>query len=415
MSKGLLSALMFFLSISYTTAQRIKVSSFSSDPNKAILMAVKTNFDTLVLDKDTKWIFAPIRIENARNKTIILEPGTDIKAKPGTFLKKTDALLKLVNCQGITILGNGGTLVMNKEEYVDGEWRHGLSLRGSSDIVIRDLTIRDSGGDGIYIAGAGKGTYSENISISNVKCLNNKRQGMSIISAKNVFIKGCEFADTKGTLPGAGLDFEPNTAEDVISGIEITDCVFRNNEHSGIKFALRTMRSHSAPITITIKNSVISNNHSPTHPRSAAEILFDANKDDPVQGKVVFENCIIENSKWGLFYSRKRADAFQVIFQDCIARNICSTATWPVIYLEVPDYKNKTGPLGGYTFNNLFVSYETDVRFMIVRGSRLGTLENLKDINGEVTLKNTGSENIKYINYNPENNLNVDFTITRKY
>lgn len=101
-----------------------------------------------------------------------------------------------------------------------------------------DFIIRDSGGDGIYIAGKGEGTFSENIYLENIKSINNKRQGMSIISAHNVFVKNCEFTETNGTLPEAGLDIEPNTPKDRIVKINFENCSFTNNNHSGILLSL---------------------------------------------------------------------------------------------------------------------------------------------------------------------------------
>ena len=397
--------------------QSVRASSFGFeiDPTRAMVLAMKSDNDTIIIDKKkVPWTVKPVRIIGVSNKVILFESETQVHAQSGAFMKTTDALLTFVKCENIQIIGNGSTLCMNKEEYLDGEWRHGISLRAAKDFSIRDLTIRDSGGDGIYIAGSERGTYSENVFIDNVQSLNNKRQGLSIISGKNITISNSLFADTKGTLPGAGLDIEPNNAEDVVSQIEINKCVFRNNDHSGIKLALGKLEDWSTPVSIYVNDCILENNHSKDHPKTAAEILIGAHKNRPVKGEVIFQNCLIKNSNWGLFYSRKRADAYTVKFIDCVGKNICQDGNWPPVFLEVPDYRKKTAGLGGFIFENLYLDYDTPVPFMIVRGSRFGTLENLQNINGDVTINSPGTEDFKFINYSKSSNLNVNIQVTRE-
>ena len=413
----LLPSMLMFSITTITLAQSVRVSSFiiESDHRRALINAISSPYDTIIVDNiDEPWVLKPVVLKARHNKVIILEKGVELQAMPGAYPKTSDALLTFIQCSNIAIEGNENVLCMNKAEYTDGEWRHLISLRACKDFRIQNLTVRESGGDGIYIAGYGRGTYSENIVIDNVLSLNNKRQGLSIISGKNILISNSRFSDTKGTLPGAGLDIEPNNEDDVLDNIRVTSCTFSNNYHSGILLALGKLKSSSKPVSIFFSNSILRNNHATEHPRSAAEILINSNKDSPVKGDVIFENCVVENSKWGIFYSRKRADAFSVLFKNCVGRNVCMDASWPPIYLEVPDYRNDTGPLGGFTFENLYLEYAAELPLMVVRGSRMGTLKNLKDITGDITIKGGAKEDFKYINYTPESNLNVSLDIVHK-
>ncbi|MEX0291104.1 MAG: right-handed parallel beta-helix repeat-containing protein [Flavobacteriaceae bacterium] len=408
---------MFLLNLA-SYGQAIKASSFgfTTDQAKALKLALNSQYDTIIIDKQDKvWSLPPMVFRGIKNKVIILEPDTEVYAKKGAFAKTNASLFSFVHCENIQIYGNMGLVCMNKEEYVDGEWRHAISLRASKKIKIQDLRIRDSGGDGIYIAGFGKGTYSEDIYIDNLRSDNNKRQGLSIISGKNITIKNSTFADTRGTLPGAGLDIEPNNEHDVISNINVENCVFKNNYHSGIMLALGRLTANSSPVSIYFKDCILSNNHAKDHPKTSAELIIGSNMKSPVKGEVVFESCTFEDSKWGLFYSRKRADAYKVSFNNCVAKRICTDGSWPVVFLEVPNYRELTGPLGGYEFNNMYLEYSTDVPFMVVRGSRLGTLKHLKDIKGDITIQGLADiKDFKYINYDPKNNLDVDLEIIRK-
>ena len=44
-----------------------------------------------------------------------------------------------------------------------------------------------------------------NMTIDNVKCLDNNRQGISVISAENLLIRNSEFSGTYGAAPMAGI------------------------------------------------------------------------------------------------------------------------------------------------------------------------------------------------------------------
>ncbi len=378
--------------------------------------ALNSDADTIVIANQSKpWLLRPMRFANLKNKVIVLENGTELRALPGAFPKTNDALFTFTNCRGIVIIGNESKIVMNKSEYTDGEWRHGISLRGCTDIEIRNITVRDTGGDGIYVAGSRARAYSENIYIDNIKSINNRRQGMTLISVKNIVVKNSLFKDTVGTMPGAGLDIEPNKATDVVTGVEIHDCIFSGNYGSGIMLAFGKSNGSSQDLDITIKNCVLSNNNSIENPRVGTEIRISANKDNPVKGQVLFEECLIENSRWGLLYSRKRADAFKVVFNSCKLKNTSKNGESPTVYLEVPDYYKTSGPLGGYEFNHLFINNESQVNFMTIRGSRLGTLRGVSDITGEITLEKPNPGNIEYINYDSSKNANLELKFTTKF
>lgn len=410
---------LFLLWCQILSAQRIEASKFGYNPNDAtecLLKAFSSKYDTIVITKQiADWKVAPLSVKNISNKTIIFKKGVVLVALPGKFGDENACLLELDNARDISVLGYGATFKMNKKEYLDGEWRHALSLMQCENITIKGLVIRDSGGDGVYIAGRDKGTFSENIHIEDIRSINNKRQGMSIISAQNVLVRNCEFTETGGTLPEAGLDIEPNNSKDRIVNINFEQCSFTNNNHSGILVALGKLDAGSLPVTISFTDCYLSNNHVQSNKYPSAEININANKNNPVGGSVLFEDCLIENSNWRMLYSRKRSDAFTVTFKNCAAINICKNKKYPPIGFEVPDYRTIFSSLGGFTFNNLYIQYSNTNPIIEIRGSRLGTLEHVKDISGGITVKNRfldPLEQIKYINYNPELNVKVDLKIS---
>ena len=398
-----------------SNASRIKVSTFGfkTDPSLALMQALKSDYDTLVIDlQQEDWVLTPMRIRNIANKVILLEKGVVLRAKPGAYTHRNDCLLKFIECTNIQILGTDNLLQMNKEEYVDGEWRNVIGLRNCKDVVIRNLTVRDSGGDGIYIDGFAKGTYSENIKICYVKSLNNKRQGISIISAKNVWIENCLFADTIGTFPGAGIDLEPDRKDNILEQITIINCVFQNNYNAGVKIALHKLEADSKPISVLFKGCSLINNHSVDNPKPSSEILIGANALTPVKGEIRFEDCTIKDSKWGILFSRKRADGFKVVFDGCKALDICQKTTGPMVYLEAPDGRIDVGPLGGFEFHDLKVKYRRNVPLLQVRGSRWRTMK-FQDFHFDVSYDAPLDQPVEYIRHSEGRNVNVHIDAKR--
>jgi hypothetical protein len=79
--------------------------------------------------------------------------------------------------------------------------------------------------------------------------------------------------------------------------------------------------------------------------------------------------------------------------------------------MEVPNYRELSGPLGGFTFENLYLEFDQELPFFQIMGSTLRTLRGVENIHGNITIKAPYkiSEPINYKNYDPSNNKNVDF------
>ena len=83
------------------------------------------------------------------------------------------------------------------------------------------LTLKDSGGDGIYVNGSKELRYSENVHFyvtSSVKTTIGK--GISVISAENLIVENCTFLKHMGnTTLSSGLDIEPDLADQRIKNV----------------------------------------------------------------------------------------------------------------------------------------------------------------------------------------------------
>ncbi|MFW6155802.1 MAG: hypothetical protein ACOC7J_00670, partial [Armatimonadota bacterium] len=156
------------------------------DSTEALQAAINSGVEKLIVeDMGSPWIVTPIELVS--NQEIVFEEGCEILAKRGEFKARKDSLFTAREVENVTIRGYGATFRMWQEDYDNpdlyekAEWRHCLSIRGSKNIEVFGLTLRDSGGDGIYIGRGGPDHTNFNVHIKDVVCDNNYRQGISVI------------------------------------------------------------------------------------------------------------------------------------------------------------------------------------------------------------------------------------------
>ncbi|MFM2394363.1 MAG: hypothetical protein RLZZ546_2345, partial [Bacteroidota bacterium] len=381
----------------YSQASTVKISSFGFDKTDCtpfVIEAFNSNFDTLIFDhKVDPWNVKPLKFFDLKNKSIIIEDGVVVSAIKGAFADEGAVLLKFIRCQNISILGYGAQFVMNKEEYIaynNSEYRHGISLENCVNIAIKGLIIRDTGGDGIYVGGANYWqdnlTYSKDILIEDIQCINNYRQGMSITSVENMKVLNCHFSKTKGTLPEAGVDVEPFEPYQRIINLEFKNCKFYENNWAGLAIALVYMDSTSLPVSIFINDCIFKNNSSINHPYGGSELFVSSDPFSPVQGNVTFTKCAIDGSDYSALYTRKTSNAYKLKFKNCIFNNVSRLQKEynEPIFLEVPDYDKPSPHLGGIDLEDVYISYPTDFPFFRVFG--WATLAGIKDITGKLTI-----------------------------
>ncbi len=162
-----------------------------------------------------------------------------IQLLPCVFSKYNLVLIsKVYNVQiegGIFI----GDIDGHKGAY--GEWGHGIKLGGATNISLKNITCMKFWGDGIDIIegidDSGEATINcDKVQIDHVKCLYNRRQGLSIEAGSNIRISNSEFAHTgaiSNTDPSSGLVIEPwCNNRDKIWNITIERCNIHDNKGS---------------------------------------------------------------------------------------------------------------------------------------------------------------------------------------
>jgi len=167
------------------------------------------------------------------NVHLILSKDAILKALPTG--QDQYQIVRIFGKKNVTI--EGGTLQGERNEHTGttGEWGYGISVQGGENITIKDLKAIDCWGDGINLQFISSTiNIPENIIIENVKCLNNRRQGMSIEGLINGVIKDSQFSLTNGTAPGTGVDIEPRAASGSVKNVSFENCLFANNQSSGM-------------------------------------------------------------------------------------------------------------------------------------------------------------------------------------
>lgn len=125
------------------------------------------------------------------------------------------------------------------------EFMHTIKMMGVNGITIRNCTFNDFWGDGICLSHYGDNPQTgERTRNQNVKILNNQiiggekhsnRNGISVISGKNVIIRGNTIKNTsREDMPG-GIDVEPNNSAYTIDNIRIEKNVLENILSNGIQ------------------------------------------------------------------------------------------------------------------------------------------------------------------------------------
>jgi hypothetical protein len=319
------------------------------DATEALQAAIDSGAPKVVVENMGRpWIVS--RTINLRsNQEIVFEKGVIVEAKKGAFLGKGDCLFLAALQRNITIIGYGAVLRMRKLDYTQppyekAEWRHALSIRSCENVRVFGLTLASSGGDGIYLGVAKRGVPNSNIHIKDVVCVDNYRQGISVISAENVLMENVVMRDTSGTPPMAGIDFEPNDPTEVLSNIVMRNCVVQNNSGDGFAFYLHNLNSASRPISIRLEGCRSIGN------RRSVSVSVGNSKEKTVNGVIEFVDCKFEGSEGaGIYIAQKPPFGCKVRFVKCEISDAAlkQVTQSPIMFASA---RGNFEPIGGVEF-----------------------------------------------------------------
>lgn len=340
------------------TAGRIKEAKASwwgfdaADATECLQAAINSGVPTLIVENmGTPWIVEPITLVS--NQEIIFEDGVEILAKRGSFKARNDSLFTANGLENITLRGYGAVMRMWRDDYDDpeqyerAEWRHVLQICGSTNINIYGLTLTESGGDGIYL-GTGGGKTNTNIHIKDVVCDKNYRQGISVITAENLLIEDTVMSNTDGTAPRAGIDFEPNNANERLVNVVMRNCLSENNAGDGYVAYLPPMRASSEPVSMIFENCRAVGNRG-----NSARIVTGNGPEESVKGEVQFIDCVFESSNGpGFTLNNNAPEGLRLLLRNVSIIDVAqgSPAHSPIMLMT---RQGATLDIGGVTFENV--------------------------------------------------------------
>ena len=184
------------------------------------------------------YVIDPTRNVRLRsNMHLLLQDGARLRAKRND--KERAYVLMAYKISNVEI--SGGQIIGDRETHLGtaGEWGHGIMIRGSSKITVRDIHVSKCWGDGISIGGAmvtnAPTIPCSDVVIANVVCTGNRRQGLTIGCATGVKVYDSEFSDCNGIAPACGIDIEPDAGDSrTTTTVHIENCHIRGNAGNGI-------------------------------------------------------------------------------------------------------------------------------------------------------------------------------------
>ena len=261
----------------------------------------------------------------ARNNLFVLDGTYMIDALTGVFIKSDsfiqwskNAVFKaitnsagnyaILNIRGVSNITLIEPVVKGERSThigLTGEWGMGFYITNVSDISLIRPKATDCWGDGFYISGV------DNCYMEYPVCDNNRRQGISVISAENFLINGGRLDNTNGANPQAGIDFEPNNNTQKLVNCVVNNIRCSGNAGPGITIVPFGLDSTSKDVSITINNPVIDGNDEGVYIVPTAD----------VKGSIVINDLISKSSRLSGVRIDSNANGIKTIIKKPIIEN----------------------------------------------------------------------------------------------
>lgn len=340
-----------------------------------------------------------IRPQNG--STITFESNAKIKVKPNRL--NVYSVIDLRSRSNITIINPN----IEGDKYTHlgttGEWGNGINISDCDHIRIINARISKMWGDGMYIKNC------NNVEIHNTHILDNRRQGISIISGNNIKIHNIIVEDTGGTLPGYGINIEPNWNGENVTGLKLYNPIFRNNGN-------KTKGDHMVGFCLTTKAI---NTLKPTQKKlidtnfdiEIFDPIFDGNMlfitphSDYVKGAIKVYRPKFYNSKGvALYFRNHQSDFFETLISDpkfinCVNSPQNSVDLAPIVFHCTEHLSIKKNGTKNITILNPKI--ETDKNKTDIPAIYSISSSNFTDEMKNVTIKNLLVKGYKKFFYNP--------------
>lgn len=420
--------LLVLLSVAIPTmgyATSVTVAFNSTDCTAAIQAALNGTADTIIIPNTvpgSPWITGPLTLSR-NGVTLRLDTGVVFQAKSGAFPNPSDCLLALQTCSNIIVTGYGATFRMlngTDTAYTSGEWRHTLGLFGVDKVRVEGLTFTKAGGDGVYIAGDRTGAapnYSSDVTIQDCQMDDNRRQGISVISAQDLLVQRCVLSNTgvtSGTAPMAGIDFEPDNAAQRLVNCVLRDCYIYGNTGttaypSGIHSYLGNLTTASQPVSLSFERCLVTS----TRTAGSTAVEFGGANDSGVPATFTMTDCLIEDTKWIGLYIRSSAVHTTVNVTRTVLRNtFTDTVSWGGVPIYLEGQRPGIAAYGNITFTDCLVVDGQSRAFLRTDETRTGLPNGYFDgLRGNITVVNPNPAG-RVWNLDFANDVNVTLAVT---
>lgn len=381
---------------------------------KAFLEArMTTGRDRVILKNPGKgkvWTSGPFWIGS--NVEFYIEPNTVLEAKSGAFPYYKQSFINIEDESNVNIIGGDSEtsiIRMKIEEYPDGEWRHSINANGVTNMIIRNLTLDKSGGDGIVLSDVDLLTSlptgpNKNVIIENCIINGHAKNGIAIISGIDIIVNNCKLTNTgqynpeglASAGPHAGIDVETE-ARKVVDNITIANCLIENSRRNGI--TCNVGKQPSTQYRLNIFNCELKNL------KTGFNMLH---KRPKVEGVINIENCIVNTTSYNGITFREWGTNGHTSIKNSMFINAYGDSTSAIFnVVGNPKLENSVAEydLGNISFDNVYNVKSMDSETVDYTG---GTEEfKIKDITGAIYTDRADAK----IVHNTEHLENVDLKL----
>jgi hypothetical protein len=264
--------------------------------------SLPASMQTLYVPAGTYMIDAVKNVMLRSEMVLLMDPNAVLKAMPNADTHYV--VLNIESISNVAIVGGNIVGERNEHQGTGGEWGYGIRIAGSNNVLVRDTKIRDCWGDGMVIMSSSKQYFSSKVDIVDLVSENNRRQGISIGSGRDIAVIRASLGNTNGTPPQAGIDLEPDNAREYMQNIHLVDLYTYNNRGSGILVALNNLDAqHEASIVIENQRDT-----------GSMLSLWIAQAPNSV-GKLIATNCLWFSSR--LAYLKDKRAAYSTVLMNC--------------------------------------------------------------------------------------------------
>ncbi len=284
------------------------VGDGSTDDTTAIQAAITAGANKIVYFPYQSGAYMTDKLILVSNTTLVFDPGVTVKLRANEDTR----LFQISDLSNIRIFG--GIFDGDQTNQTPTGQEHCLDFRGCTRVLVQGSKCINAGGDGIYLGSTASQAFCENVTIDSVVCDANYRQGLTLISGKNVSIMNGVFSNTDGGAPEAGIDVEPNANTDFIQGVHIHNCMTKGNDGAGITIGIENLAGSAAQHDVTVSNCTsLEDNHG----------FAVAKTTGAIEAVITFDGCkAISSVRRGFGF--RAPDAPRIDVRDCYVLN-CAT------------------------------------------------------------------------------------------